>query len=155
MERRRPRSDACRVRLRHCERHRLRALTSSGNANARVLKRARILLLLDHDWAPVDVPAAVGCGEATVRRIRRKYEHRGLDAALFDKPRPGPTPRLSEKQAATIVAMVCADPPMGCARWTIRLVAEQAMMRGLVEAVGREIVRVLLRAHDLKPWREK
>jgi putative transposase len=58
----------------------------------------------------------------------------------------------SDKQR--IIAMVCTEPPQGAARWTVRLVAEQAVKRQLVPRVGRETIRVLLQSHDLKPWRE-
>jgi hypothetical protein len=51
--------------------------------------------------------------------------------------------------------MVCADPPDGAARWTVRLITDQAVKRKLVDQVGRETIRVLLQSHDLKPWREK
>jgi putative transposase len=52
--------------------------------------------------------------------------------------------------------MVCREPPSGRARWTIRLVAEEAVKRQLVPKVGRETIRVLLLLHhELKPWREK
>jgi putative transposase len=37
----------------------------------------------------------------------------------------------------------------------VRLIAEEAMKRHLVASVGRETIRVLLKQHDLKPWREK
>jgi len=45
--------------------------------------------------------------------------------------------------------------PRGFARWTVRLVAEEAVKRRLVPRVGRETIRILLLSHDLKPWREK
>jgi hypothetical protein len=51
--------------------------------------------------------------------------------------------------------MVCSDPSEGRARWTVRLVAEEAIKRKLAPAVGRETIRILLLDHDLKPWREK
>ena len=51
--------------------------------------------------------------------------------------------------------MVCSNPPEGRARWTVRLVAEEAVKRKLVPGVGRETIRILLLSHDLKPWREK
>jgi hypothetical protein len=51
--------------------------------------------------------------------------------------------------------MVYADPPGGLARWTVRLIAEEAVKRKLVPAVGRATIRLLLLNHDLKPWREK
>jgi putative transposase len=50
--------------------------------------------------------------------------------------------------------MVSADPPQGYARWTIRLVAEEAVKRKLVLRPGRETIRILLQEHDLQPWRE-
>jgi len=51
--------------------------------------------------------------------------------------------------------MVCSDPPSGYARWTVRLVAEEAVKRSLIPRIGRETIRVLVQHHDLKPWREK
>ncbi len=51
--------------------------------------------------------------------------------------------------------MVCSAPPPGATRWTVRLVAEEALKRQLVPRVGRETIRVLLHSHDFKPWREE
>src|SRR6202051_4222627 len=51
--------------------------------------------------------------------------------------------------------MVCSSPPEGRARWTVRLVAEQAVKRKLVPRVGRETIRILLESHELKPGRKK
>jgi hypothetical protein len=51
--------------------------------------------------------------------------------------------------------MVCSAPPEGQARWTVRLIAEEAVKRKLVPRVGRETIRVLLSSHEFKPWREK
>lgn len=90
-----------------------------------------------------------------VRQIGRRYENAGLQAALYDKPRPGAAPALDDSQRQRIIAMVCSDPPEGRARWTVRLVAEEAVKRRLVPPVGRETIRILLLHHDLKPWREK
>jgi putative transposase len=155
MERRKPRKDAHPVKLSPDERGQLASLTSKGIVSARTMIRARVLQLLDEGWAPSDVPAAVGCGEATVRRVRARYEEGGLERALTDAPRPGHAKVLSDKQEAQIIAMVCSDPPDGHARWTTELVVEQAISRGMVDKVGRETIRVLLRHHHLRPWREK
>ena len=54
-----------------------------------------------------------------------------------------------------IVALLCPPLAGGRARWTVRLLAEEAVKRKLVPGVGRETVRILLESHDLKPWREK
>jgi len=70
---------------------------------------------------------------------------------LIDSPRPGAKPALDVTPSQQIVAMVCANPPAGFARWTVRLVAEQAVKRKLVPTVGRDTIRLLLLNHDLKP----
>lgn len=41
------------------------------------------------------------------------------------------------------------------ARWTVRLITEEAVKRKILPGVGRETIRLLLEHHNLKPWREK
>jgi putative transposase len=90
-----------------------------------------------------------------IRRLAHRYQREGLEAALYEKPRPGATEALDDNQKQRIIAMVCSDPPEGRARWTVRLVAQEAVKRKLVPEVGKDTIRILLLHHDLKPWREK
>jgi hypothetical protein len=90
-----------------------------------------------------------------IRRLGHRYQQTGLDGALYEKQRPGAVEVLDANQKQRIIAMVCSDPPAGRARWTVRLVAEEAVKRKLVPQVGRETIRILLVHHDFKPWREK
>jgi hypothetical protein len=90
-----------------------------------------------------------------VRNLARRYQKGGLEVALYEKQRPGTATVLDTAQKQRIIAMVCSDPPQGCARWTVRLVAQEAVKRKLAPRVGRETIRVLLLDHDLNPWREK
>ncbi|NNB94173.1 helix-turn-helix domain-containing protein [Corallococcus exiguus] len=143
------------MKLKQADSAALKALTHRGRESVRVWRRARVLQLLAEGWTVVGVAEAVGVTETTVRAIRRRYREEGLSAALHEKPRPGAVRRLTEKQASEVVAMTCALPSEGRARWTIRLIAQEAVRRGLVPEVGRETVRELLLRHDLKPWREK
>jgi len=62
---------------------------------------------------------------------------------------------LDDSQKQRLIAMVCSSPPEGRARWTVRLVAQEAIQRKLVPRVGRETIRMLLLSHDLKPRRKK
>ena len=96
-----------------------------------------------------------GVAAKTVRAIARRYEEEGLDLALYERPRPGIKRVLDSVQSQRIVAMVCGPPPEGRARWSVRLIAEEAARRKLAPPVSRETVRILLESHDLKPWREK
>jgi len=130
-------------------------LLSKGAAAVRVYKRARLLQLIDGGESASAAGAAVGVDDETARRIARRYLEGGLDAAVFDAPRPGATPVLDAKQESRIVAMVCAKAPEGISRWSISLIAKEATSRGIVERVSDETIRRLLHRHELKPWREK
>jgi hypothetical protein len=90
-----------------------------------------------------------------IRKIAHRYREGGLEAALYEKPRPGAATVLDNSRKQRAIAMVCGGPPEGRARWTERLVAEEVVKRKLVPRVGRETIRILLLAHGLKPWREK
>src|SRR3712207_6765102 len=138
------------VRLKAADRRRIGAMLRGGIAPVRVVKRAQVLRLLDQGTGPPQVASAVGLSPQTVRNLGWRYVGEGLGRALYEKPRPGHQPALSPGQAQRIVAMVCGPPPEGRARWSVRLIAEEAVTRHLVAAVGRETIRLLLRWHDLK-----
>jgi hypothetical protein len=101
------------------------------------------------------VAAVVPLTPQAIRKVGHRYQQGGLERALYEKERPGAATLLEASQRQRIIAMVCSNPPEGRARWTVRLVAEEAVKRRLVPRVGRETIRVLLLHHDLKPWREK
>ena len=69
-----------------------------------------------------------------MRSIAHHYQEGGLDRALYEKPRPGAVPLLSDSKKQHIVAMVYSEPPDGHARWTVRLIAEVEVKRKLVPA---------------------
>ncbi len=143
------------VRLKKADREKLDDLLSGGIQPVRTVLRALTLCQLHEDKSISEVAAIVRLTSKAVREIGRRYEDSGLEEALYDKPRPGAVPLLEDSQRQRIIAMVCSDPPEGRARWTVRLVAEEAVKRRLVPRVGRETIRMLLLHDDLKPWREK
>jgi len=101
------------------------------------------------------VAANIGVAPKTVRAVARRYEEEGLGSALYEKARPGKQPALDAGQSQRIIAMVCGPAPLGAARWSVRLIAEEAVKRKLAPHVGRETIRILLQNHELNPWREK
>ena len=121
----------------------------------RVVLRALALLQLAKGASAPQIANVVPLTAQAIRNIGRRYEHGGLDGALYERQRPGAAEVLDDSQKQRLIAMVCSSPPEGRARWTVRLVAEEAVKRKLVPRVGRETVRILLLSHDLKPWREK
>ena len=126
-----------------------------GVQQVRVVLRVLSLLQLDRGESAPQVAQTVGLTPPAVRRIAERYRRGGVTMAVFEGPRPGAAEVLTASDKQRIIAMVCSEPPPGAARWTVRLVAGEAVKRKLVPQVGRETIRVLLQSHDLKPWREK
>jgi putative transposase len=133
----------------------LQNLLSGGVQQVRVVLRALALLQLTKGVSAPRISNTIPLTPQAIRKVGHRYQHGGLDRALYEKQRPGAAELLDGNQKQRLIAMVCSSPPEGRARWTVRLVAEEAVKRKLVPRVGRETIRVLLLSHDLKPWREK
>jgi hypothetical protein len=144
------------LRLSDEDRRHLSEMQSGGKTmTARQWRRIRVLELLDGGHNVRATAAAVGQYTREVSRVGKRYLADGLLHALSDDPRPKPERKLDSYQEAAIVALVCGPPPVGRARWTVRLVTEQVRRRGIADEIGRESIRVVLARHELKPWREK
>ena len=143
------------VRLSKKGRQQVAEMLRKGRESARVLRRASILRQLDQGQKITQVAATLGVVRKTVRAIARRYQQEGLESALHEKPRPGKALALDVNRSQRIIAMVCGPPPAGQARWSVRLIAEEAVKRKLASKVGRETIRILLESHDLRPWRGK
>lgn len=141
------------IHLARKDRQVLQKLRRGGIQQVRVVLRALALVQLAGGQSPPQVASNLGLTAKAVRAIGWRYEREGLARALYEKPRPGAAPLLEPAQRQRIVALVCSDPPEGRARWTVRLIVQEAVKRKLVPKVGRETIRVLLESHDLKPWR--
>lgn len=133
----------------------LRSLLSGGVQQVRVVLRALALLQIAKGVSAPRIAGVIPLTPQAIRKLGHRYEDGGLARALYEKQRPGAAELLEDSQKQRIIAMVCSDPPQGFARWTVRLVAQEAVKRKLVPKVGRETIRMLLLHHDLKPWREK
>jgi hypothetical protein len=65
----------------------------------------------------------------------------GLEIALWDKPRRGGIPKLDDRGRATLIALACANPPVGRTCWTMQLLANELVMRQVVPSISDETVR--------------
>ena len=143
------------IEIKQKDQNQLNGLLSGGIQQVRVVLRALALLQLAQGVSAPRIAGVMPLTAQAIRNLARRYRQGGLDAALYDKQHPGAAPKLDASQKQRVIAMVCGSPPEGRARWTVRLVAQEAVKRRLVPRVGRETIRVLLLDHDLNPWREK
>lgn len=149
------------VELEEGEREALRALIAGGDHKARKVKRAQILLAVDQRHHGVDkctdeqVAQVLAVGTSTVFRVKRKFVEESLEAALAEEPRPGGERKTTARQDAALVALACTKPPQGCAKWTLRLLADMWVELSELDDVSFGTVRRRLDENELKPWQKK
>lgn len=140
------------------ERRSLEQLLAKGKADVRRLKHAQILLMSDESqrgraWCVARIAEAVGCGEATVERVRRRFVEEGLELALspYRSPRREYRPKLDGEQEARLITLACSQPPDGRGRWTLRLLADAMVELEVVDSLSYETVRQTLKKTSLNP----
>jgi transposase len=131
------------------ERDLLRAMLSAGQAAARKLNPARLLLFADEAADGVRrsdqaIAARLGIGLRTVERVRQRFGEEGLESALVPRPRPRGADKVDQREQAQIIAIAQSDPPPGRTRWTVRLIADRLVTLGR-GAVSPEAVRPVLK----------
>lgn len=138
------------------ERAELNQLTMQGSTQVRKLKRAQILLLADEHHSQgqktdKEIAAKLDIGTATIERIRRHYVETGLEAALNEKPRSGRPLVISGLERAKITALACSTPPVGHARWSLRLLAEKVVELEIVDTICYTSVGDILKKRTAAP----
>jgi transposase len=140
-----------RVTLTAEERDELERKISRGKADARKLAHARVLLQADEaEGGPArvdeEIAAAVRLSVRTIERVRQRFVEQGLEAALLPKPSKRIYQRkLDGEQEAHLLALACARPPEGKARWSLRLLAERMVALEHVDTLSHETVRQTLK----------
>jgi len=127
------------------EHEQLQNLVRRGQAGARRITRARILLQAHQGRTDQEIAQALAVGIRTVERTRERFVKEGLDAALTERARRGGRPKLSGQEEAHLVALVCSAPPAGRARWSLRLLADKVVEWGWCASISHETVRQTLK----------
>jgi transposase len=144
------------VRLAVDERRMLEEIVSKGKAAAYKIKHANILLKVDVNglgWSDEQVAEAFGCHNNTARNVRQRLVEEGLDAALERKKQQTPSREkiFDGKKEARLIAVACSEPPEGCARWTMQLLADRSVELEIVDTVSASTVGRTLKKTSCSP----
>src|SRR5213083_2130666 len=108
------------IQLTEEQRNELKKLVSTGAGPARVLTRARIILMAakgGKEGGNQAIADALGVSWRTVIRIKARFTEEGMDA-IKERARPGRPPRITGDIEAKLVMLACSAPPEGRSRWT-------------------------------------
>lgn len=138
------------VRLSDAERRDCSKVVSELKGSSQKARRAQILLKADADgpaWTDEKISDAFGCRIRTVENVRKRFVMEGFELALEGEKRQSPpTPPILDGEAeAKIIAMRLGKPPAGYGRWTLRLLAEQAIELEIVDSISHETIRTTLK----------
>ena len=137
------------------ERNQLNAMIRKGNYPARQQLKARILLKADasdagEGWSDSQIADALETSVDTVARTRQRLVEGGLDGALQRHHSPNSARRriFDGEAEAKLIALTRSPPPQGRVRWTLVLLEDQVVERGIVarasdNTIGRTLKKTL------------
>lgn len=137
------------MRLTEDERSTLQELIGKPRVAAAKGCRARMVLKADVDgpgWSDPKIGEACEVGLSTVQRLRQRLVEEGVEAALSRRPSSHQrVPKLDGEKEARLLAIACSRPPVGRARWTLQLLADQLVELNIVDDSSSETVRQTLK----------
>lgn len=144
------------VALSEKEQQYLKDFTTTGKRGARQINHARILLKADVNQTDGgccdrEINEAIGVSVRTIERVRQRFVEEGLDAAINQRSGGGRKRKMQGEQEAHLIALRCSKPPVGHARWTLRLLADQMIELGYIDELSHESVRQTLKKMHCSP----
>ena len=140
------------VQLTDDERRQCRELVRCGEAPARSIMHAQVLLKAEASptgpgWTDAAIPRAFGVSHVTVGSIRQTLVTAGLAAALnhYRIVNRQYQPKLDGRGEAHLIALACSAPPQGHLRWSLRLLAGRMVELGYVDHLCHVTVRQVLK----------
>lgn len=143
-----------RVMLTQHEQQFLGQLIHKGHSSARIITRARVLVLANEGKTDKEIYEALNLADSTPGDIRQRFAQSGIERALHDLPRPGKERILKGAQEAVVIAIACSKSPKGYRRWTLDLLTEKVKKK-LGVSIGRTAIWKVLLRNDTKPWLKK
>jgi transposase len=138
------------VKLTAQEREELNSILRRGKHNARVIRRANILLACDESedrprTSDRIIAERFGVRRRTVEGIRQRFVEDALPVTLFGKKREYAPKKLIGEVEAHIIAISRSTPPSGTQSWSLHRIAERVVELNIVESLSHESVRSVLK----------
>src|SRR3989440_6723124 len=140
------------VQLPEADRRELSRRARDKGAPARMVERARIVLLAADEVPGKQIAEMVGCAEGTVVTWRGRYAERGL-AGLADLPRSGKPSPLPEALRDRVLELTLIEPPtaLGATHWSSRLLADALAAEG--SPIRHATIARSWPRFGVQPWR--
>lgn len=133
------------VKLKTKDQELLKQLVSKGSQKVRTITRCRILLMANERKTDTEIIETLKVARNTIRTVRFRYVHDGLEAAINEHSRPGAPNKFTGRDKAKVTAIACSEPPEGRNRWTLRLIADTMVELDIVDDISHHTVQRVLK----------
>lgn len=141
------------VKLSEAEQEQLKEITTSGTQRVRKVIHANILLNANAGLPDHEMSKALRVSVPTIERVRQRFVEKGLEGALTACRTTRKYQHLLDgAQEAHLIALACAQPPVGYRRWSLRLLASEMVKMDYSEELSYGTVRNVMDSNELKPW---
>jgi hypothetical protein len=139
------------------QRQKLVIFSTTGIHSVRLVNRAKIILALDTSEGRKPKPheeiaESVGISRQSINNVKHDFiVSENVEDFLQRKKRVTPPvePKMTGELEARIIALACGEVPKGCARWTLRLLADKSVELQYVDSISYKTVERLLKKHSL------
>ena len=139
------------------QRNELEKFTTKGCRNVHLVTRAKIILALD---TSSDRRAATQESIAKVMGVSRQAVIDARNAFVLaqstkeflqrkKRDKPPVEAKITGEVEAHIIALACSEVPKGCAKWTLRLLAEKMVELQYIDKLSHMSVSRVLKKHNL------
>ncbi|MCL2222476.1 MAG: helix-turn-helix domain-containing protein [Oscillospiraceae bacterium] len=139
------------------QRKELQKFSKTGVNSAKLIKRAEIILQLETSESGKavtfeEISRRLDVSVTTITKVKKDFlAAEDVKAFLQRKKRDTPPvePKITGEVEARIIALACSAVPAGCARWTVRLIADKSVELQIVDSLSFKSVQRLLKKHNL------
>jgi hypothetical protein len=138
------------------QRSELTRFAKNGVHNAHLITRARTILALDRTGKKDHLRIGRICENLNLSRqavndIRADFFEADSTAAFLTRKKRETPPvpaKITGEVEAHIIALACSEPPKGCARWTLSLLANKAVELHYVDELSFKSVQRILKKRN-------
>ena len=143
------------IKLTKSEVEELMGIINKGSHTSQTFRFAYVLLNCDEgDYSEKvtneEISKVLKVGMRTIDRVKKKFIEEGFEAVLERRP----SQRIYETKVdgdfeAKLVTLCCSEPPVGFAKWSLRLLADKMVELNYVSKISHVTIRSVLKKTNL------
>ena len=145
------------IELSPAERGELEKFSKTGKRSVKLVNRAKIILELDEvdgrkPLTQAQIADKIGVSRQAVNDAKKAFFTADTVAEFLQRKKretPPVEPKITGEVEAHIIALACSPVPEGCAKWSIRLLADKCVELNYIDTISFKSVQRVLKKHNL------